>query len=165
MVEAQVAGKDHISVRSFYDNAHGVGYGVVYRKKAHADIAHFNRVVLFHLVDVEQFEVGELLLPFADHHGGKSPCIYGRVADPVDYVRYTADMVEMAVRDKEPAYLFAALLQILGVGDYVVDARCVVLAELESRVDDDNVVADLNHGHVFTYLLDPAERDDAYVAG
>src|SRR3989338_2218795 len=163
VVEPQVARKHDVAVRGLDDDAHGVGDGVVYGKEADAETADFDAGVFVHLVDVDGFEVGELLLALAYHHRGEAARVDGRIADAVDDVGDAADVVEVAVRDKEPADFLAALLEVLGVGENVVDARGVVLAELEPAVDDDDVVAHLHHGHVFAYLLDTPQLDDADV--
>jgi hypothetical protein len=68
MIEAQVAGKDHIAIRSFDNDTHRVGDSVIDGKEAHTDSANFDSVFLLHLVYVERFKVWELLLPLADHH-------------------------------------------------------------------------------------------------
>ena len=41
------------------------------------------------------------------------------------------------------------------------DSRVIVIGEHEPRVDDDHVVAELEHGHVLADAVEPAERDDA----
>ena len=83
----------------------------------------------------------------------------------VDNVGDAADVVEVAVGDKHRADFVAPILEILGIGQNIIDARRVLLFKLEAAVDNDNVISQLHHGHVASYLLDAAERDDANIAG
>src|SRR3989344_5330841 len=164
VVELEVARKDQKPVRGLDDDAHRVGDGVRHFKKAHAQAPQLDSVLLFHLVDVEGLEVGKFFLALADHDRGQLAGVDRRVAYAVDDVGDAADVVEVAVGDKKSAYFLAALLEVLGVGDDIIHPRRVGLAELESGVDDDDIVAKLDHSHVFADFLHAAERDDADVA-
>src|SRR3989338_10165719 len=106
----------------------------------------------------------KFLLPLAYHHRGQAPCVNYRVADAVYYVGYAADVVEVAVCYKYPANFLRSVLQIFGIWKYVVDTWRVAVAKLKAAVNDDNVVAKLNRGHIAAYFLHTAQRDNAYVA-
>jgi hypothetical protein len=70
----------------------------------------------------------------------------------------------VAVRDKHAPYTVLTVLEILGVGEYVVDPRRIGLSKLEAAVDDNDVLANLDRGHVAAYLLYVAKRDNADIA-
>ena len=70
-------------------------------------------------------------------------------------------MVLVGVGDEERLDLGAALLEIGDVGDDEVDAEHLLVGEHQPAVDDDDVVAVLEHVHVLADLAHPAERDDA----
>ena len=70
-------------------------------------------------------------------------------------------MVLVTVRDDDAAQLVLVLHDVAEVRQDQVDARVVLVGEHDARVDDDHVVAVLDHGHVLAYLVKPAERDDA----
>ncbi len=63
--------------------------------------------------------------------------------------------------DQERLDLGAALLEVGDVGDDEVDAEHLLVGEHQAAVDDDDVVAVLEHVHVLADLADAAERDDA----
>ena len=72
-----------------------------------------------------------------------------------------ADVVLVGVRDQERPDLGAVLLEVRDVGDDEVDAEHLLVREHEPAVDDDDVVAVLEHVAVLADLPYPAERDDA----
>ena len=62
--------------------------------------------------------------------------------------------------DEERLDVGAALLEVGDVGDDEVDAEHLLVGEHQAAVDDDDVVAVLEHVHVLADLAHPAERDD-----
>ena len=76
-------------------------------------------------------------------------------------VRQGADVVLVGVGDEERLDVGLALLEVGDVGDDEVDAEHLLVGEHEPAVDDDDVVAVLEHVHVLADLADAAERDDA----
>ena len=75
-------------------------------------------------------------------------------------VRQAADVVLVGVGDEERLDVGLALLQVGDVGDDEVDPEHLLVGEHQAAVDDDDVVAVLEHVHVLADLADPAERDD-----
>ena len=73
-------------------------------------------------------------------------------------VRQPADVILVAVREDHRADESA--LEVADVRQQEVDAEVLVARERESRVDDDDLVADLVDGHVLADLAEAAERDD-----
>jgi hypothetical protein len=72
-----------------------------------------------------------------------------------------ADVVLVGMGDQERPDLVAVLLEIADVGDDEVDAEHLLVGEHEAAIDDDDVVAVLEHVHVLADLPHPAKRDDA----
>ena len=78
-----------------------------------------------------------------------------------DEVRQRADVVLVAVGDEDAPDAVAVVAEVLDVGDDEVDAEHVVRWELETEVDEDDVVFALDDEAVLADLADPAERQDA----
>src|SRR3989338_2199079 len=95
------------------------------------------------------------------HHARELAGVDKGVADPVHDVGNAADVGEVAVRDEEAPDLSAPLLEVAGVGQDVIDARRLLLAELESAVEDEDVGTDLDGRHVAADLLHAAQGNDA----
>ena len=64
------------------------------------------------------------------------------------------------MRHNHRADLFFAFFEVAGVGDYIVDARRFVVGEEHAGVDHDDVITDLDRGHVLADLFHAAERYD-----
>ena len=75
-------------------------------------------------------------------------------------VRQPADVVLVGMRDEERLDLVAAFLEVGDVGHDEVDAEHLLVGEHQPAVDDDDVVAVLEHVHVLADLAHAAERDD-----
>ncbi len=73
-------------------------------------------------------------------------------------VRQPADVILVAVREDHRAD--ESTLEVADVRQEEIDAEVLVAREREPRVDDDDLVADLVHGHVLADLAEAAERDD-----
>ena len=65
-------------------------------------------------------------------------------------------MVLVPVRDENAAHLFAVGDKITDVGNDQIDAGKFLVGEGKPRVDDDDVVAVFDGGHVFADLADAA---------
>ena len=76
------------------------------------------------------------------------------------HVRQPADVVLVRVRDQERLDLVAPLLEVGDVADDQVDAEHLLVREGQAAVDDDDVVAVLEDGHVPADLADAAEGHD-----
>ena len=74
-------------------------------------------------------------------------------------IRNAADVVFVAVRQKDAADLILVLDKIGDVGEHEVDARHLLGRENDARVDDDDVVPVLDGGHVLADLADTAEEE------
>ena len=67
-------------------------------------------------------------------------------------------MILVAVREDDRAN--ATSLEIADVRKEEVDPEMLVAREREPRVDDEDLVPELVHGHVLADLTEAAERDD-----
>ena len=75
-------------------------------------------------------------------------------------VRQGADVILVGVGDEEGPDVGLALLEVGDVGDDEVDPEHLLVGEHQAAVDDDDVVAVLEHVHVLADFADAAERDD-----
>ena len=78
--------------------------------------------------------------------------------DLAEDVGQCADVVLVGVRQDDRAH--GPPDEVREVRQHQVDAEMLVAREREARVDDDALVADLEHGHVLPDLAEAAERDD-----
>ena len=69
-------------------------------------------------------------------------------------------MVLVAVCQKHAADLFLILNQIRHVRDDKVDAVHVVLGESEAAVDDNDILAVFENGHIFANLIESPKGND-----
>ena len=74
-------------------------------------------------------------------------------------VREAADVVLVRVREEDGPHA-VALAQVREVRQDEIDAEMLVSREGEAGVDDDDLLAQLEDGHVLAHLAEPAERDD-----
>ena len=103
-----------------------------------------------------------VLLAFADDGAGD---VRGEDGDLLAELGYHVgdgpDVVVVGVGDDDTANVFPFRQEVGGVGDDVVNARHVLLRELQAHVNDDNVVPVLEDRHVPPHLLAAADGDDA----
>ena len=111
----------------------------------------------------EQRVVVELVLLdlVAEQAAGEGAGVDRHARELGQHVRQAADVVLVGVGDEEGPDVGAVLLEVGDVGDDEVDAEHLLVGEHEPAVDDDDVVAVLEHVHVLADLAHPAERDDA----
>ena len=74
-------------------------------------------------------------------------------------VRQATDVVLMGMGDQERPDVRPALLEVGDVGDDEVDPEHLLVGEHEAAVDDDDVVAVLEHVHVLADLAHAAQRN------
>ena len=79
--------------------------------------------------------------------------------DLAQEVRQPADVILVTMRENHRANVSA--LEVADVRQQEIDAEVLVAREREARVDDDDLVAHLEDGHVLADLAETAERDDA----
>ena len=79
-----------------------------------------------------------------------------------DEVRQPADVVLVAVGEQDAEQPVESLADVAVVAHDQVDAVQLGLGEFDARVDDDQVVAELDQRRVLANLANAAERADAY---
>jgi hypothetical protein len=67
----------------------------------------------------------------------------------------------MPVRDQNRAEIPPLLPNVANVRDDQIDPALPLLGELATGVEQDEIIAILDRGHILADLADPAERDDA----
>ena len=165
MVNLNVSGHDDISIRGVHDDPHRIGDSVRGLKESKGKM--FSYAQGFPASDdlnVELGEVGEFFLPLFNHHRGEECGVDGGVPDFAHYKRDAADVVKVSVGNEHCFDRRRALFKVGGVGDNVINARCLLIRELHTNVHNHNLAAVLNGGHILADLLNPAERDDADVS-
>jgi hypothetical protein len=107
----------------------------------------------------------EFFLALLYQNGSKEACIERRIADTRHDIWYSTDMVEVAVSDENGAYAILAFLEVMSVGQDEIDTRSVLVGELDTDVDHDDVVAILDSSHVLTDFFNTAEWNDTDTVG
>ena len=116
-----------------------------------------DRIARAHVIELDllgHLMLGELGL---DDAAGQARGVDRRVA-LAQHIRDRTDVVLMAVRDHVAAQLFQVALEVGRVRDDQINAQHVVIREGYAAVNDQNVVAVLDHGHVLADLIEAAKR-------
>ena len=69
-------------------------------------------------------------------------------------------MILVRVGEDDRPHAVAPILEVAEVRKDQVDPEMLVAGKGEACVDDDDLAAELEDGHVLANLADPAERDD-----
>ena len=160
MVELEVAGVDDDADRRPEGDAHRVGDRVADPERddpERPDLELVARLERDHRVVVELV----LLDLVAEQAAGERRGVDRHARELRQHVRQRADVVLVGVGDDERLDVGLALLEVRDVGDDEVDPEHLLVGEHEPAVDDDDVVAVLEHVHVLADLADAAERDDS----
>ncbi len=159
VVELEVAGVDDVPEGRPDAQAHGVGDRVADAERRHVEVAELHGLARLERTErvVAQLVLAEL--------GGQQATrqrrgVHGHAGELGQDVRQAADVVLVGVGDDEGADPLAPVAQVGDVGHDEVDAVHLLLGEHESAVDDDDLVGELEDGHVLADLADAAERDD-----
>ena len=108
--------------------------------------------------DLEQAVLVELRLD----EGEREAAAVDRLVELLEHEGQRAVVVLVAVRDDEGEHVVAALQQPADVGEDEVDAEHLVARELDAAVEDHDLAAVLDGGHVLADLAEAAERDDPW---
>ena len=76
-------------------------------------------------------------------------------------MNWNADYVLTVNRDDKAADLVLSFLKIFRIGKNIVDSGSILVLELESCVDHDDVVSDFNHRHVHSDFLNSSKGNDS----
>jgi hypothetical protein len=86
-------------------------------------------------------------------------------ANVSEQVRQRTDVILVRMREDHRANTVSPFGQIAEVREDQVDAEMLVAREREAGVENDDLVAELEGGHVLANLPDTAKRDDAQGLG
>src|SRR3989344_8048833 len=142
-----------------HDDPHRSGNVVAHAEKLKLKDAQGQLGIVGYLVQVE-LEIVFLLPSFDDGKRQIRP-VERWVAQFRDQVRDAADMVVMRVRDDDAHDVIFLALEIVDVGNDVVDAGHVFFGKLQAHVDDDDIVAVFQYRHVASDFFNAAYRYDA----
>src|SRR3989344_3251759 len=76
-------------------------------------------------------------------------------------MRYSADMVVVRVSDDYADNVFFFAPQVADIGDDVINARHIFFRELQTYIDDKNVVAVFQDAHIAADFFQAAQRENA----
>ena len=97
--------------------------------------------------------LGELGL---DDAAGQARAVNRRV-HLAQHIRQAADVILVSVGDEIAAQLLVVALEVGGIRDDQIHAQHVVVRKRQTAVDDDDVVAVFDHGHVLADLIQTAQ--------
>ena len=110
-------------------------------------------------VDRERVRLDPVLLELRlDEREGQPGADQRDVLLELEQVRNRADVVFVAVREHHADHVVEPVLDRLEVGEDQIDAGLVLLGEQHAAVDDEELAAVLEHGHVAADLAEAAER-------
>ena len=156
-----------LSILKSPDDAHGSGdgerarsrHGVRHLDELHLEAAHLHLVAGLHAVELRlDAALGELALQKSQRESG---AVDGHF-ELVGVVRQRADVILMTVSEDDAAQLLQVVADVGDVGDDGVDAGAVLAGELHAAVHDDDVVAELEGGHILADLTDAAQKHYFY---
>ena len=158
-VDLKVAGVDADPHGGVDGKGHGVGDGMVDVDELHGEGARFDLVPGGTGVDLGLFQQAVLLQLQLHQASGHAGGVDGRLDVPED-IGQRADVVFVAVGEENTPDFFPVLHQVADVRDDHVDAIHIVVREAHAAVHYDQVVAVLEHGHVFPDLVQTAQGDN-----
>src|SRR3989338_9222432 len=162
MIELDIAGENRVAPRSFYDDAHGIRHGVGNAEEPDCRFAKPDYLVFFHLANLHGNGLRKFLLPLLYHHAGQFAGINHRVADAVNDVGNSADVIQMPVRNQHSANFVPALFQVSCIWKYVINTGSLYFAESKSAINDKNVASEFYGCHVSSHLLNSGKGNDAH---
>ena len=140
----------------------GVGDRVVDRDELAVERAEPLPVALAH---AERVRLDAVLLELGlDQREGQRGADERDVGLEAQQVRHRADVVLVPVGEDDGLDVVEPVLEVGEVGQDQVDAGLVVVGEEHAAVDDEQLAAVLEDGHVAADLAEAAERDDPHAA-
>ena len=159
LVEFEIAGMDHHPLGGADRQPAAVDDGVGDPKELHLEDAGRHLIPRLHHPQVRALVQVVLFELFPDKTEGERRAVDGG-SEVREHEGEGADMVLVAVGEEDPAHPVGPFEQVGDVGDDQVDAEHVRLGEHEAAIDDDDVLAVLENGHVQADLPQPAKGDD-----
>ena len=134
----------------------GSRHGVRHFDKLHLETPQAYTIALFYL-DEFGFESSVAQLAF-QHAESESRTVNGN-AQFVRIIRNGSYMVLVTVRQHDAANLVDIFFDIRDVGENCVDAGTVLARKFHAAIHDDNVVAEFEGCHVFSYFAHAAQKN------
>jgi hypothetical protein len=160
VVELEVAGMHDDANRRAQGDPHRVGDGVADPERDHREGPDGDLVA--GLQAEERVVVKLVLLDLvAEQPARQDRRVDGHAGELREHVRQGPDVILVRMRDEERPDVGAALLQVADVGNDEIDAEHLLVGEHQAAVDDDDVVAVLEHVHVLADLAHAPQGDDA----
>ena len=92
------------------------------------------------------------------------PVGHGSTVDGADYllhkIRNGANVVLVPMGDKHPPELLGICNDIGKIGNHQVNAVHILVRKANAAIDDNHILAILQHGHVLANLIQTAKRDN-----
>ncbi len=101
----------------------------------------------------------KFLLSFFNKQGAEFSGINRWIAKSFNEVGDSADMVKMAVGDNQSPNFAPVFLKIFDVRQNIINSGGLAVAELNTGVNDDNVVFVFNDHHIFADFLNSSQRN------
>src|SRR3989338_20749 len=161
MVKFVIAGRYDVAVRCFDDNAHGIGYRVRYAEKADMKASNCYAIVPLDDPHVYRGKVRKLFLTFFYHERSKISRVHRWISNTGHEIGNAADVVKVAMRDKDRADFMRAFFKVARVRKDKVYARSFLIVELQSHVYHHDVASEFNNGHVAADFLNAAKTYDS----
>ena len=158
-VNFKVPGVDHGAHMGVDGESHGVGNGVVHMDELHSELSRPDGLAGLHSDELGALGQAVLLQLQLDEPGGKTGAVDGQVYLLED-IGNGSHVVLVAVGDEEAPDAGTVFDQVGHVGDDAVNAIHVVPGEGHAAVHHDEFPAVLVSGHVFSDLIEAAQRDD-----
>ena len=158
-VNFEVAREDERADRRFDREGHRVRDRVVHMDELNLEAPGLHDLTCLVCKELDPaFEV--VLFQLELHKPGCQPRTMDRAVELLHGIGNAADVVLVAVCQKHAADFFLILDQVCHVRDDKVDAVHVVLGESEAAVDDDDVLAVFENGHIFADLIESPKGND-----
>ena len=158
-VNFEVAREDERADRRFDREGHRVRDRVVHMNELNLEAPGLHDLTCLVRKELD-LALEMMLLQLELHKPGCQPRTMDRAVELLHGIGNAADVVLVAVCQKHAADLFLILDQIRHVRDDKVDAVHVVLGESEATVDDNDILAVFENGHIFADLIKAPKGND-----
>src|SRR5229473_3261594 len=167
-IERRAANRRLINLEIARVNDHAERRADRQRNAVHGAVRHGNKFNLEranlhqpagnHFAQRRGFQQSRFIQAFFHQRQRESGSIHGNI-EVAQNVRQCADVIFMAVRQHDRAYLRAILLQIRNVRYYQIDAQQFRFWKHHARVDDEDVVGEPQRHHIHAEFAETAERN------
>ncbi|CDC25498.1 uncharacterized protein BN668_01818 [Firmicutes bacterium CAG:466] len=159
IVHFKVPGMDDHTHRGLDCQRHRVGDGMVCMDEFHHHFPQFYFFAGHNGVQcgfIQHFMLSELIFQQAQCQ----QCAEYRHFQLFQYIGQCADVVFVTVSQHDASDFFYVLCQIGNIRNNQVNAQHIVLGERQATVDDDDIVAVFQYGHILPDLFQTAQSDN-----